>query len=222
MRKLRASGAFAERPHVGGACLEPLVGTNIAPLIQGDTCLFEPDSDRIRHTSRCDENIAGLDVALTGSSTQREAQSLSRPATHLGNLGIEEKFDSLAAQDSLDFLGNISILAAHKLRPTLQNRHAAAEAAVGLCQLETDIAASEHNQMRWQVAELESLNVRQWPRRIEPGNLGNCRMRSDIDEDIVAGEHTDAAVIQLHLDRLWRDKPTRTHDQLGAACLVIL
>src|SRR5262245_35576859 len=160
MRKLRASGAFAERPHVGGACLEPLVGTNIASLIQGDPCLFEPDSARIRHTPRCDDNTAGLDAALTGSSAQREAQSRSRPATHLGNLGIEEKFDSLAAQDSLDFLGNVPIFAAHELRPTLQNRHAAAEAAVGLCQLETDIAAAEHDQMRWQIAELESLDIR--------------------------------------------------------------
>src|SRR6476660_773399 len=117
MSKLWASGAFADRPHVGRGCLKPLVGTNIAPLVQGDACLFEPDSGRIRHTPRRDENIAALAAALAGSSAQREAQSLSRPAAHLGNLGIEEKFDSLTAQDSLDFLGNVAILAAHELRP---------------------------------------------------------------------------------------------------------
>src|SRR5262249_52112374 len=45
--------------------------------------------------------------------------------------------------------------------------------------------------------------------RFQPGNLRNCRVRPDIYEDVIAGEHTDAAVIQKHLDRLWRDKPTR-------------
>src|SRR5262245_61631888 len=127
MRKLRASGTFAECPHAGRGCLEPLVGTNIAPLIQGDACLFEPYSGRIRHTPRRDENIAALDVALAGSSTQREAQSLTRPAAHLSNFSIEKKFDPLAAQDSLNFLSNVAILATHELRPLFQYRHGAAE-----------------------------------------------------------------------------------------------
>ena len=87
-------------------------------------------------------------MSLAGSSTQREAQSLSRPAAHFGNFGIEKKFDSLAAQDSLDFLGNVAILAAHELWPLLQYRHLAAEAAIRLCKLETDIAAAEHDEVR--------------------------------------------------------------------------
>src|SRR5262249_45257385 len=140
------------------------------------------------------------------------AHSFSRPATHLGNFAIEKKFDSFAAQDSLDFVGNVAILAAHELWPPLQYRHAAAEAAVGLCQLETDIAATEHDQMRWQIAELESLDIRERSGRFQPRNLGNGRVRAHIDEDVIAGEYTDTAVIQQHLDRLWRDKSTRPHD----------
>src|SRR5262249_50755091 len=120
------------------------------------------------------------------------------------------------------FLGNVAILSPHELRPLLQYRHAAAEAAIGLRQLETDVAAAEHDQMRRQVAELESLDIREWSGRFQPGNVGNCRVRPDIYEDLIAGEHTDAAIIQQHLDRLWRDKPTRAHDQLGAARLVVL
>src|SRR5262245_17521649 len=133
MGKLRASGTFAERPHAGRGCLQPLVDANIAALIQGDTCLFEPDSGRVRNAPHRDENIAALDVALARSAVQREAQSLSRPAAHFGNVDIKKKFDSLADEDSLDFLGDVAILAAHELRPPLQYRHAAAEAAVGLC-----------------------------------------------------------------------------------------
>jgi hypothetical protein len=88
MSKLRTSGAFAERPHAGHGCLQPLVDANIASLIQGHAYLFEPDSGRVRNTPRRDENIAAPDSALAGSTAQREAQSISRPAAHLGNLGI--------------------------------------------------------------------------------------------------------------------------------------
>ena len=137
--------------------------------------------------------------------------SPDRPRT-LAISALTRNSNSLAAQDSLDFLSNVTILAAHELRPLLQYRHAAAEAAVGLSQLEAYVAAAEHDEVRRQVVELESLDIREWSGLFQPGNLGNCRVRPDIDEDIIAGEHTDAAVIQQHLDRVWRDKPTRTHD----------
>ena len=45
-------------------------------------------------------------------------------------------------------------------------------------------------------------------------------MRSEIENRAIAGQHARTAVVQTHLDGLWRNEPTRTHDQLGAACLV--
>src|SRR5262249_43268568 len=127
-------------------------------------------------------------------------------------VGIQENLDGLGGQYVADLFSSVEVFAGHELGAALDDRHAAAEAAVGLCQLETDITAAEHDQMRRQVVELESLDIREWSGRFQPGNLGNCRVRPDIDEDVIAGEHGDAAVIQQHLDRLWRDDPTRTHD----------
>ena len=42
---------------------------------------------------------------------------------------------------------DVGVLAAHQLRPMLDDRHAAAEAAVSLGEFETDIAAAEYDQM---------------------------------------------------------------------------
>jgi hypothetical protein len=43
MRELRGPGAFAERPDIGCACLKPLIDTDIAALVQLDTCVFKID-----------------------------------------------------------------------------------------------------------------------------------------------------------------------------------
>ena len=45
-------------------------------------------------------------------------------------------------------------------------------------------------------------------------------MRSEIENHAITDRHARAAVVQTHPDCLWRDEAARTHDQLGAACLV--
>jgi len=47
-------------------------------------------------------------------------------------------------------------------------------------------------------------------------------MRPEIESHAIAGQHARTAVVQAHLDGLRRDEPACTHDQLGAAGLVIL
>ena len=74
-----------------------------------------------------------------------------------GNFSIEKKLIPVAVEDSLDFLGNVVILAADVPavdRPLTR----LPKARIGLGQLETDIAAAEHDHMRWQVAKLIVLN----------------------------------------------------------------
>ena len=54
----------------------------------------------------------------------------------------------------------------------LDDRHAAAEATVRLGQLEADVAAAEHDQMRRHIVEFQSLDIRERPRRSRPGMFG--------------------------------------------------
>src|SRR5262249_59923175 len=51
---------------------------------------------------------------------------------------------------------------------------------------------------------------------------GNCRTRSDVDENLRAGYSARPTIIEMHLERFRRLKAPVTHDQLGAGRLVIV
>src|SRR3989449_11323080 len=74
---------------------------------------------------------------------------------HMEGLGRHETFDPFGAENSPHLLRNVVILSAEKLRPVLDDRHAASEATVRLTEFETDIAASEHDQVGRDVVELQ-------------------------------------------------------------------
>ena len=75
--------------------------------------------------------------------------------------------------------------------------------------------------MRRQIVELESLDMGQRPGRLEARNVRDCRVRSEVEENLVARQHPRAAVVQVHLERFRRHKTPGPHDQFGAACLVV-
>ena len=60
------------------------------------------------------------------------------------------------------------------------------------------------------------------PGGLEAGNARNCRVRSEVEEDLVARQQARAAVIQADLERFRRHKTPAPHDQFGAARLVVL
>jgi hypothetical protein len=41
---------------------------------------------------------------------------------------------------------------------------------------------------------------------LEAGNVRDCRVRSEVEENLVTGQHARAAVVLLHLERLRRHK----------------
>lgn len=74
--------------------------------------------------------------------------------------------------------------------------------------------------MCWQTVELQGLDVGHWPSSLEARNARYCRVRSDIEENLVGRQHARSALIQPHLDRFRRHETPASHDQLGAARLV--
>src|SRR5262249_27868057 len=59
--------------------------------------------------------------------------------------------------------------------------------------------------------------MREGSSRLQARNIGNCRVRSDIKEDLVGREHTRSSVVQFHLKRLRRYKTPTAHDQFSTA-----
>ena len=95
----------------------------------------------------------------------------------------------------MDFLRDVGILAAHQLRPGLDDSHFGAEAAIGLRQFEAGVAAADHDQMRGQDVEFERFDMGQRLRGLEAGNVGNGGVRSHIEEDLGADR---ACACRLH------------------------
>jgi len=147
VREVGAAGAFADRPNPGRARLQPFVDTNVAAVIDFDAGLIESDPGRVRDPAYGDQDVAALDRALARSRLHDKADLLSRSAAHMRRLGREEDIDLFGSKNPTHLFRNVGILLGHQLRPMLKDCDPAAEATASLSQLETDIAAPDHNQV---------------------------------------------------------------------------
>ena len=137
----RAAGAFAQRPDVRRACLQPLVDANVTATVQLDADLAEADPGGVRNAPRCDEDVAPLDVLLAGVRADVKADPLSGLAVHMEELGRDKNLDAFVSENPPHLMQDVEILPSHELRPGLDDGHVAAEATVSLRQFEAGIAA---------------------------------------------------------------------------------
>jgi hypothetical protein len=73
------------------------------------------------------------------------------------------------------------------------------------------------------MVELQRLYVRERSGRSEPRYVRNCRVSSDIDEDLITREQArPAAVVQMHFEHLRRHEMPCSHDQFRATRLIFL
>jgi hypothetical protein len=70
------------------------------------------------------------------------------------------------------------------------------------------------------IVEFQQLDVCKWSGRIETGHARNCRLCSDVDENLIADQHACPAVIQAHLKRFRCHEIPGSHDQFRAARFV--
>src|SRR5262245_61361045 len=145
--ELWAPGAFPDGPHLGGARLQPLVNANVAATVQLNTGLLKPDPSGVGNAPRRDQNVAALDVLLTGGRAHDQADFLSGSAVHLEGVSRHQDLNTFITENPLDLICDVGILPVHELRPTLYDRHPATEATVGLGKFETDTTTPEHDQM---------------------------------------------------------------------------
>ena len=145
---------------------------------------------------------------------QPEAHPLARAALDGAGLGAEDHIDAVLREDRADRLGDVGVLAGQELRPALDHGDLAAEAPEGLRQLDADIAAAEHDQVRGQPVELERLDMGQRRGRGQARDVRNGRVRAEIEEDALAFEPPRPALGQAHLDRPGRDEAALAQDEL--------
>jgi hypothetical protein len=125
--------------------------------------------------------------------------------------------DSFVGKHLHDRGRDVWVLATGDLWTAFDDGHPAAKAAIGLRQLQPDISAAEHDEVLGQPIEFQHLDISKRRRRVEPRNIGDRRVRPDIDHHIIPGEHTAAAIVEADRDRLRLHKPASAHNQLGTA-----
>src|SRR5262249_57916979 len=83
---------------------------------------------------------------------------------------------------------DLRILPGRDPRPGVHDRDPAPEAPEHLSELETDVAAAEHEQVRRELGELQDRLVRERPDGLEPWNRRHQRTASDVQEEPLALE----------------------------------
>ena len=168
----RAAGAFAERPDVRRARTQPLVDANETAAVQAANAgLGEADPGRVRHAARRDQDVAALNGLLAGARANVEADPLSGLAAHTEKLGRDESPDAFVAKDPPHLLRDVEILPSHELTPELDDRHVAAETAVGLRESRPASPPPITIRCAGKSEAPENLDMGQRSRGLEAGNL---------------------------------------------------
>ncbi len=118
----------------------------------------------------------------------------------------EQDVDLLVGEQAPQRVGDVGILAGEELRAVLDDGDAAAEAPVGLRELEADVAAAEDDQVLGQAVELEQLDVRQRRRGEARESAGSSGRVPRLRKTRSPLSSARAAVVQRHFDRLRRDE----------------
>ena len=109
----------------------------------------------------------------------RDAVALS---CHTHHPAVDVDLDAFALQDVCDRQGDIFIFPGDKMRRELNDGYLAAEAAINLRKLKSDIAAAENDQMRREEVHVHNRAVGEIVDLIKTRNGRRQRPPSDIDE----------------------------------------
>src|SRR5215510_10733302 len=85
--ELWAPGAFADRPDLGRARLQPLIHPNVATRVQLNTGFFKSNPGGVRNAPRRDQHVTTFDFSFTGPRTHEKTDILSRLAVYMQCLG---------------------------------------------------------------------------------------------------------------------------------------
>ena len=151
-----------------------------------------------------------------------QADGLAGPPLDAIDGGPGQDLDPLVPEELLDRLGHVRVLAVDQRAVPFDDRHAAAEAAEGLRQLEAHVAAAQDDQVLRELVQLQGLDVGQRARLREAGGVVDPGTRPGVDDDGLAAERPGPARVERDLDGLRRDEAPVAHDELRAALPVLL
>src|SRR5262245_7589033 len=180
--ELRAALHVSQRIDIGSARLQATVGFDEALVVQCYAGRSAVQRIGVGSAAGSEEQVRAPDhpLALRGRDSQTDAWSVRG---NTPGLGLEHYFDAVLYQNLPNSVGDVGILIRKKLRVALNYGDLAAEPAKHLSELETDVAATENDQM---LGHIEQLHDRG---RIERGHLIDSLQRGPSGAATAVDEH---------------------------------
>ena len=125
--------------------------------------------------------------------------------------------DAFVAKEGFEVAPHVFVFAMRQRVIAIDNRDAAAEAAKGLCEFESNISAAKDQQVFRDAVEFEGLDVREGSGLRETGYPRKGRTRSGADDNFVAANDANVALWCSDLKSLRLDEARRANEQLSAA-----
>src|SRR5262249_256141 len=137
----------------------PAIDANIAAPVQLNAGLLKSNPSGVRNTPHRDQDVAAIDILFSGDGAHHNRNLVSGSPTNAKQFGLDKNLNTLVAQKTPYFLRDMDILPSQELRTGFDDSHTAAKATISLRQLQTGIAPTDHDQVSWQIIELQSLDM---------------------------------------------------------------
>ncbi|MEZ5289024.1 MAG: hypothetical protein R2712_30330 [Vicinamibacterales bacterium] len=174
--------------HAGAA---PIVHRHVAARVHGDAGRVQSKVIGIGPSSDGQQHVAAVHgrLSVRAVHAHRHAGAASRERDAAGR---QPERDALVLEDGLQLGGDVLVLARDQAGRAFDHRHAAAEPAVDLRELQSDVAATDDDQVLGEGVERQQARVREERHVGYAGHIGHERAPADVDEDL--GSLEDLAV----------------------------
>src|SRR5688500_10658385 len=133
--------AIAQGVDAGHVGAQLIIHTDITALIRFDSRVLQTEVRGVRHAAYCEKRMRPYDRPIAADAVDIDGYLLAA-LFQRDAFSAQPHLDAFSFEDCPDGFGNVLVFTLNQARPHLDDRHLAAEAAVHLSKLQTDIAAA--------------------------------------------------------------------------------
>src|SRR5262249_50354457 len=169
---------------------------------RGDPCFVETEIVRVRPPANGEQEMGADDLRLCSRMLYGHLDVVTL-FCHLDDLAIQSDINVFVLEDIRDGARDILVLASDEIRRKLDHRDVTSESAIGLRELESDIAPAENDEVGRQKIYLHHRAVGQVGDLVQPTDRRHDRPAAHIDKNLIGGE-----TFTVDLYRLGPDETT--------------
>jgi len=176
--------AVTECPHPRICRAQPFVDLDITALVDGNAGRVQREIVGVRHAADGEQQMRAPLARRPCLAAHADRHAIGL-LSHADALRAETQRDALLAQEFLNLQRDVLVLTRDNAGSRLHHRHTAAEASEHLREFQTDVAATNDDEVRRDDVEVHHRDVRQVGNLIHPRYGGFRGTTADIEKDAV-------------------------------------